>query len=378
MLTRASARHTLNVALAERTYPIHIGPGLIADAGTLIGKATKAHKLAIVTDETVAGHYLDGLDQSLTASGFDTTALRIEPGEKSKNLDTLGTVVDGILAARLERGDAVVALGGGVVGDIAGFAAAITRRGMDFIQVPTTLLAQVDSSVGGKTGINARQGKNLIGAFHQPKLVIADTDTLDTLPAREFAAGYCELVKAALILDSAFFDELEATRADVFAPGQARTAAIARACTIKAEIVAEDELEQGKRALLNLGHTFGHALESWCGYDAARLIHGEAIAIGIVLAFRYSHAQGLAPQADVSRVEAHFKACRLPTEISEIPGDWPGSAQLVEIMHQDKKVERGALNFILTKGIGQAYVARNIAADSVRRFLDAQTRTEPT
>ena len=325
-----------------------------------------------MTDTHVADRYGAPLEASLSQAGFRVTILTVPAGERSKDFPTLQQVVDGILSARLERGDAVIALGGGVVGDLAGFAAAIARRGMDFIQVPTTLLAQVDSSVGGKTGINVPQGKNLVGAFHQPKLVIADTDTLDTLPAREFAAGYSELAKAALILDADMFTALERDRAEIFAGGPARTAAIARACSIKAAIVAEDERETGRRALLNLGHTFGHALEAWCGYDAGRLIHGEAIAIGIALAFRFSRDLGEAPPGDVARVEAHLEACGLPTSLADIQGGRPDPAQLVAIMHQDKKVERGALAFVLAKGIGKAYVARNVDPQTVLSFLESQ------
>ncbi len=377
MLTRTRAgqtppAYTLNVELAARTYPIHIGPGLLNEAATLIRTATPAQHVALVTDETVARHYRETVQDNLAAAGFRVTVLTVAPGEPSKCFDTLQRIVDGILTARLERGDAVAALGGGVVGDLAGFAAAIARRGMDFIQIPTTLLAQVDSSVGGKTGINVPQGKNLVGAFHQPKVVIADTETLKTLPPREFAAGYCELAKAALILDVEFFESLERDRAEIFGGGPACNEAIARACAIKAGIVAEDEREHGRRALLNLGHTFGHALEAWCGYDAGRLIHGEAIAIGIALAFRFSRALGLAPQTDTDRVEAHLKACGLPTVLADIPGGNPDPATLVEIMHQDKKVERGALAFILAKGIGKAYVAHDIEPESVRLFLEGQ------
>ena len=277
---------------------------------------------------------------------------------------------DAILAARLERGDLVLAFGGGVVGDLAGFAAASVRRGMRFVQMPTSLLAQVDSSVGGKTGINSAHGKNLIGAFHQPSLVIADSGVLETLPKRELAAGYAEIVKWALIGDAAFFDWLDANTSEIFAGGPARDIAIAKACAGKAGVVMRDERESGERALLNLGHTFGHAFERLTHYNGTRLVHGEGVAIGLACAFRFSQALGLCAADDVARVTAHLKACGLPTEIADIPGFDADADGILEAMYQDKKVERGALTFILVRGIGQAFIAKGIAGDEVRTFLE--------
>jgi 3-dehydroquinate synthase len=278
-------------------------------------------------------------------------------------------VCDALLDARIERNDVVVALGGGVVGDLAGFAAAILRRGLDVVQVPTTLLAQVDSSVGGKTAINARQGKNLVGAFHQPVLVIADTALLDTLPKRDFGAGYAEVAKYGLLGDAGFFAWLEANWQDVFAGGPAREHAIAVCCRAKAAIVARDERETGERALLNLGHTFGHALEAGCGFSD-RLLHGEGVALGMALAFEFSARKGLIGEADVARVKAHLAAVGLPTHIKEVPGGVPGADALMDLIAQDKKVKRGKLTFILVRGIGRAFVESNVDPTEVRAFLE--------
>jgi 3-dehydroquinate synthase len=281
----------------------------------------------------------------------------------------LARVCDAILEARIERGDLVIALGGGVVGDLAGFAAAVVRRGMRFIQVPTTLLAQVDSSVGGKTGINSTFGKNLVGAFHQPSLVIADTALLDTLPPREIRAGYAEVVKYGLIDDEAFFHWCEANWRGVFAGGPARDHAVAQSCRAKAAVVVRDEREEGDRALLNLGHTFGHALERLVGYDGARLIHGEAVAIGLALAFRFSVRLGLCPGQDAERVARHLATVGLPTRLEDVPGGCGTAEALVEAMAQDKKVKAGALTFILARGIGQSFIAPGVEAEAVRAFL---------
>src|SRR5690606_454647 len=264
-----------------------------------------------------------------------------------------------VIAARIERGDLIVALGGGVIGDLAGFVASALRRGIDFVQVPTTLLAQVDSSVGGKTGINSRHGKNLVGAFHQPILVLADTALLDTLPPRIMRAGYAEVAKYGLIGDADFFAWLEANWREVFAGTAAREHAIAVSCRMKAQIVARDERETGDRALLNLGHTFGHALEAAAGFSD-RLYHGEAIAIGMVLAFAFSARRGLCSQQDAERVVRHLAAVGLPTRIAEIPGEWPDADRLIELIAQDKKVKRGRLTFILARGIGKSFVAPDI------------------
>jgi 3-dehydroquinate synthase len=285
---------TVGVALGARSYDVAIGPGLIDEAGPRIAAVLPGRRVGVVTDEIVADLHLPRLRRSLSQAGISAAEVVVKAGESSKSFGQLQAVVEALLEAKLERSDIVVALGGGVVGDLAGFAAAITRRGMEFVQIPTTLLAQVDSSVGGKTGINARQGKNLVGAFYQPSLVLADTDALDTLPRREFAAGYAEVVKYGLIGDAEFFGWLEANRAEVFS-GPARIRAIAASVASKAKTVAADERETGERALLNLGHTFGHALEAACGFDSRRLVHGEAVAIGTVLAHDFSAGEGLAP-----------------------------------------------------------------------------------
>ena len=274
-----------------------------------------------------------------------------------------------MLEARIERGDLVIALGGGVVGDLAGFAAAVTRRGVRFVQVPTSLLSQVDSSVGGKTGINSPHGKNLVGAFHQPSLVLADTALLDTLPLREMRAGYAEVVKYGLIGDAAFFDWCEANWLGVFDGKSQRDEAVAASCRAKAAVVVRDEHETGDRALLNLGHTFGHALEKITAYDSARLVHGEGVAIGLALAFRFSAFLGLAPATDAERVERHLKAAGLPTRLTDVPGGCGTVDQVLDAMAQDKKVKGGALTFILARGIGQSFIAPGIDPDKVRAFL---------
>ena len=365
-----SALHRVPVDLPGRAYEIAIGPGLLTEAGDAIARLAPGAACAIVTDDNVARHHLATLEASLAQAGIRHASISVRPGEGSKSYPVFETVCDAILAAKLERGDLVVALGGGVVGDLAGFAAASVRRGMRFVQVPTSLLAQVDSSVGGKTGINSPLGKNLIGAFHQPTLVITDSRVLETLPARELAAGYAEIVKWALIGDAPFFAWLEARHGEIFAGGPARDEAIAKACAGKAGVVMRDERETGERALLNLGHTFGHAFERLTGYDGARLVHGEGVAIGLACAFRFSATLGLCAAADVARVEAHLSACGLPTRIGQIPGFDAGAAAILDAMAQDKKVERGALTFILVRGIGQAFVAKSIPADEVARFLE--------
>jgi 3-dehydroquinate synthase len=278
-------------------------------------------------------------------------------------------VVDAVLAARLERGDAVIAFGGGVIGDLSGFAAGIVRRGMNFVQMPTSLLAQVDSSVGGKTGINSARGKNLIGVFHQPKLVLADTAVLDTLPVREFRAGYAEVAKYGLIDRPDFFAWLEKNWQEVFSGGPARIEAIAQSCRAKADVVARDEFETGDRALLNLGHTFGHALEAAVAYDGARLVHGEGVAIGMALAHRFSARLNLATPDDAARVEAHLKAVGLPWRMADVPGGLPDAETLLSFIAQDKKVSRGALTFILTRGIGQSFIARDVPVSEVLALL---------
>lgn len=357
------------VSLGARAYDIVIGPGVLREAGQRIAAIAPRARVAIVTDETVAGIHLPALTQSLDAAGVSHATVTIPPGEKSKSWGIFGKACDELLATRVERRDLVVAFGGGVVGDLAGFAASVIRRGMAFVQIPTTLLAQVDSSVGGKTGINSVHGKNLIGAFHQPILVLADTTVLDTLTPREFRAGYAEVAKYGLIDDAPFFEWLEDNWRDVVAGGAAREHAIAVSCRSKAAIVARDETETGDRALLNLGHTFGHALESAAGYDSARLVHGEAVSIGMVLAHEFSARLGLCPQEEPSRVAAHLATVGLPTRLAQIPGGTGSVDQLMAAIAQDKKVSRGALTFILTRGIGKSFIARDVDAAQVRAFL---------
>jgi len=360
---------TVPVRLGNRTYDILIGAGLVARAGAEISKRLTGVRTAIVTDANVATAHLEPLVASLEGSGIDSTVIALPPGEKTKSFDALQKVVGGILAARLERGDAVIALGGGVIGDLAGFASGIVRRGMHFVQMPTSLLAQVDSSVGGKTGINSEHGKNLIGVFHQPQLVLADTGVLDTLPPREFRAGYAEVAKYGLIDRPDFFAWLEKNWQEIFSGGPARTQAIAESCRAKAEVVARDEYETGDRALLNLGHTFGHALEAATGYDSERLVHGEGVAIGMALAHRFSSRLNLCSMDDALRVEAHLKAVGLPRRMADIPGDLPDAQRLLAFIAQDKKVTRGALTFILTRGVGEAFIAKDVPSSEVLSFL---------
>ncbi|TPN76846.1 3-dehydroquinate synthase [Mesorhizobium sp. CU2] len=361
----------VEVGLGERAYDILIGAGLLARSGEEIARRLPGTRAAIVTDENVAAAHLEKLKAGLEKGDIQSAVITLPAGEKTKSFEHLEEVVDGVLAAKLERRDTVIALGGGVIGDLAGFASGIVRRGMNFVQIPTSLLAQVDSSVGGKTGINSARGKNLVGVFHQPKLVLADTGVLDTLPIREFRAGYAELAKYGLIDRPAFFAWLEQNWQDVFAGGPARVAAIAEACRAKADVVARDEFETGDRALLNLGHTFGHALEAATRYDGARLVHGEGVAIGMALAHRFSARLNLASPDDANRVEAHLRAVGLPWRMSDIPGELPDAEALLGFITQDKKVSRGALTFILTRGIGQAFIAKDVPPSEVLTFLKA-------
>ncbi|HEV3395655.1 MAG TPA: 3-dehydroquinate synthase [Xanthobacteraceae bacterium] len=358
----------VNVPLGARGYDIAIGRDLIAELGTRIAALRPGAAAAIVSDETVAGRYLAQAEAALNSAGVRASPVVVPAGEASKSWRVLEGVCEQLLAARIERGDLVVALGGGVVGDLAGFAAAIVRRGLSVVQVPTTLLAQVDSSVGGKTGINSAHGKNQIGAFHQPILVIADTALLDTLPARVFRAGYAEVVKYGLIGDAGFFAWLEANWRDVLGGGPAREHAIATSCRAKAITVANDERETGERALLNLGHTFGHALEAAAGLSD-RLLHGEAVSIGMALAFAFSARRGLVAPAEAARVERHLAAAGLPTRPSDIAGEWPGADALMALMAQDKKARRGKLTLILARGIGASFVAPDADPAEVRAFL---------
>ena len=356
------------VALGAHAYDIVIGRGVLTSLDARIKALRPDAKVAIVTDATVAKHYLAVAEHALKSAGSESSTITVLEGEGSKSYATFETVCEAIIAARIERGDLVVALGGGVIGDLAGFAAASARRGLDYVQVPTTLLAQVDSSVGGKTGINSRHGKNLVGAFHQPVLVLADSAVLETLPKREFRAGYAEVAKYALLGDAAFFSWLEANWQDVFAGGPAREHAIAVCCRAKAGIVARDERETGERALLNLGHTFGHALEAGAGF-AGRLLHGEAVALGMALAFEFSARRGLIAAADATRACAHLAAVGLPTHLKDVPGRVPDIDALMDLIAQDKKVKRGKLTFILVHGIGRARVENDVSATDVRAFL---------
>jgi 3-dehydroquinate synthase len=360
----------VHVPLGERAYDIVIGERLLETAGDRLTAMFPGRRFGVVTDASVAKAQLPRLIGSLDAAGLSHSEIVVPAGEATKSFEQLQAVVSGILDAKLERGDIILAFGGGVIGDLAGFAAAIARRGMDFVQIPTSLLAQVDSSVGGKTGINAPQGKNLVGAFHQPRLVLADLGALETLPPREFAAGYAEVVKYGLIDDEAFFFWLEEHRAAIFAGDAAlRGEMVARCCAAKTRFVLADERETGVRALLNLGHTFGHALEKATGFSN-RLLHGEGVAIGMVLAHGFSANLGLAPSQDTGRIAGHLKAAGLPTRLADIPGGLPPTPVLMDAIAQDKKVVRGALTFILTRGIGQAFIERNVEADGVAAFLD--------
>jgi 3-dehydroquinate synthase len=367
-----TSERLVHVPLGERSYDILIGPGLMARAGGEITSRIKGRRAAIVTDDNVGSRYLDGLMDSLQTDGIEAVSVSLPAGEKTKSFDYLTKVCDVLLEARIERNDTVIALGGGVIGDLTGFAAGIVRRGVRFVQIPTSLLSQVDSSVGGKTGINARQGKNLVGIFNQPDLVLADTDVLDTLSEREFRAGYAEVAKYGLIDKPDFFEWLENNWRDVFAGGAARIEAIAVSCQAKADVVAADERENGRRALLNLGHTFGHALEAATQYDSSRLVHGEGVSIGMVLAHRFSARMNLASPDLADRVEAHLKAVGLPTRMDQIPGELPPTEVLMDAIAQDKKVKSGKLTFILTRGLGQSFVADDVPASEVQRFIEEQ------
>ncbi|MEW9920728.1 3-dehydroquinate synthase [Marimonas sp. MJW-29] len=359
----------VHVDLPGRAYDVLIGPGLIRSAGAHVAPLLSRKRVAVITDETVGALHLDALRAGLDASGIAMEALSLPPGEATKSWAQLERCVDWLLDQQVERRDVVVALGGGVIGDLVGFAAAILRRGVRFVQIPTSLLAQVDSSVGGKTGINARQGKNLVGAFHQPALVLADTGILGTLRPRDFLAGYGEVVKYGLLGDAAFFAWLE-ENGPALAKGdeKARIAAVRRSVEMKAEIVMRDETEQGDRALLNLGHTFCHALETATGYSD-RLLHGEGVAIGCALAFELSARLGLCPQEEPSRVRAHLRAMGMKTDLSDIEGDLPGAEALLDLMGQDKKVVDGRLRFILARGIGEAFVTSEVPRDTVLDVL---------
>ncbi|MCK1419861.1 3-dehydroquinate synthase [Bradyrhizobium sp. 180] len=365
----------VDVALGDRAYDIVIGRGVLASLGERVARLRPGVRTAVVTDRTVAKHWLEPAEASLAAAGIPTSRIVVEEGEISKTYAGLQKVSEALIAAKIERNDLVIALGGGVVGDLAGFAAAILRRGVDFVQVPTSLLAQVDSSVGGKTGINSPQGKNLLGAFHQPILVIADTAVLDTLSPRQFRAGYAEVAKYGVLGDEAFFTWLEKNHADIFRGGSAREHAIATSCRAKAAIVARDERETGERALLNLGHTFGHALEAATGFSD-RLFHGEGVAIGMTLAAQFSVRLGMIGELDAARVERHLAEAGLPTRLQDIAGfaqeGLADADALMALMAQDKKVKRGKLTFILLEAVGRAVIAKDVEPTLVRDFLQSK------
>jgi 3-dehydroquinate synthase len=362
---------TVDVALGERGYDIIIGRDVLPSLGARVAALRPGARTAIVTDRTVAKYWLEQTEASLSAAGIATSRVVVEEGEGSKTYAGLEQVSEALIAAKIERNDLVIALGGGVVGDLAGFAAAILRRGVDFVQVPTSLLAQVDSSVGGKTGINSPRGKNLLGAV----LVVADTSVLDTLSPRQFRAGYAEVAKYGVLGDEAFFAWLEVNHADIFKGGSAREHAIATSCRAKAAIVARDERETGERALLNLGHTFGHALEAATGFSD-RLYHGEGVSVGMVLAAELSAQLGMIPESDATRVRHHLSEVGLPTRLQDIAGfTQEGLADadaLMALMAQDKKVKRGRLTFILLNAVGRAVIAPDVEPSVVHDFLKAK------
>ena len=362
-------REIVHVALPGRAYDVRIGPGLIACSGAEIAPFLRRPRVAVISDANVAALHMEALRTGLAADGIEAAALVLPAGEATKSWGPLEQTVGWLLEQKVERGDVVVAFGGGVIGDLVGFAAAILRRGVRFVQIPTSLLAQVDSSVGGKTGINTPHGKNLVGAFHQPTLVLADTDVLGTLQPRDFIAGYGEVVKYGLLGDAAFFQWLEDNGSALAAGDSAlRIEAVRRSVQMKADIVIRDETEQGDRALLNLGHTFGHALEAATDYSD-RLLHGEGVAIGCALAFELSARLGLCAQEDPSRVRAHLKAMGMKIDLRDIDGALPDAEALLTLMGQDKKVVDGKLRFILARGIGQAFVASDVPSSAVLDVL---------
>jgi 3-dehydroquinate synthase len=367
----------VRVGLGTRSYDIRIEAGLLTRASELLAPLARGRPMIIVTDENVRARiHLAILQASLTAAGIANETIALPPGESTKCWAILESLTDRLLQLGVERGDHVIALGGGVIGDLVGFASAVLKRGCNFVQIPTTLLAQVDSSVGGKTAINSRAGKNLIGAFHQPALVLIDPQVLDTLPIREVRAGYAEVVKYGLIDDLAFFEWCEANGAALLrGDAQARQYAIAHAVAAKARIVGEDERETtGKRALLNLGHTFGHALEAETGFSD-RLLHGEGVAAGMALAFAYSARRGICPRQDAERVAAHLRAVGLPDGLAAA-GIAASGARLVEHMLHDKKMDAGTLPFLLARGIGETYLDRSVDLTDVAAFLDAERERE--
>ncbi len=373
-IAQTGVHRSVKIDLPGREYEILIGGGLLEDAGRLIAQRLGEGKCGIVSDENVARHHLDTLEASLRAECRLKGSIVLRPGESTKRFGELERLSEGLLDMGLERGDMVVAFGGGVIGDLAGFAASILRRGVRHVQIPTSLLAQVDSSVGGKTGINTRHGKNLIGTFHQPSLVIADSDVLKTLPEREMRAGYAEVAKYGLLGDAEFFRWLEEHRSGVFAHDRdVLMRAVETSVRAKADIIIADEKEAGLRSLLNLGHTFGHALEAATGYSD-RLLHGEGVSIGMVLAFELSQRLGLCEEGTARRVAEHLAATGLPTRISDIPGATPEAAELVGHMAHDKKVRQGRVTFVLARGIGEAFLTQNVDLLHVRELLDEMCR----
>jgi 3-dehydroquinate synthase len=365
-----TAIQRLGVELVERSYDILVGPGLIAEAGAHIAPLMRRKQAIVVTDQHVAPHYLAPLAAGLDAAGIAHAAIVLPPGEQTKDLAHYGRLIDDVLACGIERGTMLLALGGGVVGDITGFAAATLLRGIDFVQIPTTLLAQVDSSVGGKTAINTRAGKNLVGAFYQPRLVLIDTATLETLPRRELRAGYAETVKYGLLGDADFFAWLDAENRAVYdLDSRALTRAIMTSCRMKARIVAADERETGdERALLNFGHTFGHALEAETGFGN-RLLHGEAVALGMALAFDFAARRGLVEAAEARRVRDHLAAAGLPTRLADAGLSGADADRLLAHMGKDKKVRDGQITLILPRRIGDAFVMRDALAADLRAFI---------
>lgn len=361
---------SVRVALGERGYDVLVGSGLLREAGHHVASRLPGRSAVVVTDRTVAPLYLDVATGALREAGFDCSDLVVAPGEGSKDFAALGAVLENLLGRGIERTTILVALGGGVVGDLAGFAASVLLRGVPFVQLPTTLLAQVDSAVGGKTGVNSRHGKNLIGSFHQPVLVLADVETLETLPQRELLAGYAELAKYGLIDDDAFFGWLERHGPALIGGDRVlRQAAVAYACRAKARVVAQDEREAGKRALLNFGHTFAHAFEAAAGYDGS-LLHGEAVAFGLVLAHRLSALLGHCGTDDAERVAAHFRTVGLPVDAGALPGRRRCTEALIDLMGRDKKVRGGKTAFVLTRGIGRAFLDRDVPRQALETVLE--------
>ncbi len=377
MSQNSDSTQILPVDLGARSYDIAIGPDLLDRAGKLIAERLGERQAVIITDFNVGPLYAERLEASLAEAGHRGRTIQIDAGEQSKSFLYLETLLNDLLSEGLERGTVLIALGGGVIGDLTGFTASIALRGIEYVQIPTTLLAQVDSSVGGKTAINSPHGKNLVGTFYQPRLVVADTSTLKTLSARELGAGYAETVKYGLLGDPAFFDWLEQNGGEKVLSGdaEAQVRAIVRACEMKAEIVNQDERETGRRALLNLGHTFAHALEAETGMGET-LLHGEAVSIGMVLAFDLSVALGLCPAEDAERVRSHFQSVGLPVTLPPHPeGNWD-AATLIDHMRRDKKVQDGRTTFVLVRGIGDAFLTNDVERADLLQLLDTLAQAD--